>query len=98
MMTLRTPIRIMPPVTGIQYLRCLRENGRARSLDTPSSSTPGGPTRPRDRAPVSQADRHRARPPPAGATGASGVGEQLGGLRAARGPHDPAIEPLRVSL
>src|SRR3954465_12826463 len=24
----------MPPVTGIQYLRCLRENGRARSFDT----------------------------------------------------------------
>jgi hypothetical protein len=28
------PIRIIPPVTGIQYLRCLRENGRARSFDT----------------------------------------------------------------
>src|SRR3954470_18967639 len=34
MMTLSTPIKTIPPVTGIQYLRCLRENGRARSLDT----------------------------------------------------------------
>src|SRR5262245_11848388 len=40
-MTLMTPMRIIPPVTGIQYLRCLRENGRARSLDTPSSSMTG---------------------------------------------------------
>src|SRR6185436_16806820 len=28
------PIRIMPPVTGIQYFLCLRENGRARSFAT----------------------------------------------------------------
>ena len=32
--TLITPSSSMPPVTGIQYFRCLRENGRARSLDT----------------------------------------------------------------
>lgn len=34
--TLMIPIKIIPPVTGIQYFRCLRENGRARSLDTPT--------------------------------------------------------------
>ena len=33
-MMLMTPISTIPPVTGIQYLRCLRENGRARSFDT----------------------------------------------------------------
>ena len=27
-------MKIIPPVTVIQYLRCLRENGRARSFDT----------------------------------------------------------------
>jgi hypothetical protein len=32
---LMPPMITMPPVTGIQYRRCLRENGAARSLDTP---------------------------------------------------------------
>jgi len=32
MPTLITPITIIPPVTGSQYLRCFFENGRARSL------------------------------------------------------------------
>ena len=32
--TFIAPISSMPPVTGNQYRRCLRENGRARSLDT----------------------------------------------------------------
>lgn len=31
---LMSPIRIIPPVTGIQVRRCLRENGRARSFGT----------------------------------------------------------------
>jgi hypothetical protein len=30
--------------------------------------------------------------------GASAAGEQLGGLRAARRSHDPAVEALRVAL
>jgi hypothetical protein len=32
--TLMAPIRIIPPVTGSQYRRCLRENGAARSFAT----------------------------------------------------------------
>ena len=32
--TLIAPISSMPPVTGNQYRRCLRENGAARSFDT----------------------------------------------------------------